>query len=106
LKSLSVVDALLYVLGRQYADLRALRAWNGLDIFDKGQEFAKGIPVGGLRARRDDHGVCRQDGICDEPVRGSDCVDQDVVVKAGTKCPKNAGMKCPLFAGRNVRFTD
>mgnify|MGYP003953799789 CR=1 FL=1 len=27
-------------------------------------------------------------------------------VKAGTKCPKNAGMKCPLFAGRNVRFTD
>jgi len=28
------------------------------------------------------------------------------LVKAGTKCPKNAGMKCPLFAGRNVRFTD
>ncbi len=29
-----------------------------------------------------------------------------LLVKAGTKCPKNAGMKCPLFAGRKVRFTD
>ena len=26
-------------------------------------------------------------------------IDSEQAVKAGTKCPKNAGMKCSLFAG-------